>query len=293
VELTNKEKREVSSSEEETAPDSEEETEPDSKKETIASSSGGGAATVSSGAARKISFEAVESEPGQKVVMFIGEPGSEESNKLVEGLNEIAEFGQAFEYVYVECGHEDSKAKCDGAGFKEFPRYFTNSAEGGIESVGTTENPPSKEDMIDHLKFRVESIKEDNTITFESVEQLNKLASERPVVVKFHQLWCGHCKKLKKHFQKAASYSFVKDKAYFVDLDCGKDEGKSFCGSEGVNSYPTLKIWLDGGKTVSKHDGIPRTHKELAKFMEEVADGSVELTNKEKREVSSSGHDEL
>ena len=71
------------------------------------------------------------------------------------------------------------------------------------------------------MDFRSNPITDSNVVYFEGKEALNALVEKGAVLAKFHQTWCGHCKTMKKHFEKASS-SFPKDgRIHFVDIDCG------------------------------------------------------------------------
>lgn len=109
--------------------------------------------------------------------------------------------------------------KCAGAGFdKGEPRFFTNTAEAGIEPYSGENTATGVKDLLD---FRSHPVTDSNVIYFENKEHLNALVEKGSVLVKFHQTWCGHCKTMKKHFEKASS-SFPKDgRIHFVDIDCG------------------------------------------------------------------------
>ena len=70
------------------------------------------------------------------------------------------------------------------------------------------------------------------------------------VVVDFWAGWCGPCKVMAPHFERAAelrpSYRFGK-----VDVDAEP----ALAGSFGVQSIPTLLVFRDG-KPVASHSGV-------------------------------------
>ena len=58
--------------------------------------------------------------------------------------------------------------------------------------------------------------------------------------LRFYAPWCGHCKNLKPKYEKAAKG--LKDLAQVAAVNCDEESNKSFCGSMGVQGFPTLKI---------------------------------------------------
>ena len=84
----------------------------------------------------------------------------------------------------------------------------------------------------------------------------------KPVFVKYYEEWCGHCKKLKKHFQQSS-----KDAPdwTFLEVECSKsDAHQGFCGMGGVEGFPTLVIFKDGKK--KKYEG-GRTFADMTKYI--------------------------
>ncbi|TDZ39934.1 putative protein disulfide-isomerase [Colletotrichum trifolii] len=79
-------------------------------------------------------------------------------------------------------------------------------------------------------------------------------------IVEFYAPWCGHCQNLKPAYEKAAKN--LNGLAKVAAIDCDDDANKPFCGSMGVQGFPTLKIVRPGKKTgkpvVEDYQG-PRT----------------------------------
>ncbi|KAL6715810.1 hypothetical protein ACLMJK_006771 [Lecanora helva] len=76
----------------------------------------------------------------------------------------------------------------------------------------------------------------------------NKLVakSNQVSIVEFYAPWCGHCKNLKPEYEKAAKG--LKDLAQVAAVNCDEESNKAFCGSMGVQGFPTLKIVKPGKK---------------------------------------------
>lgn len=65
-------------------------------------------------------------------------------------------------------------------------------------------------------------------------------------IVEFYAPWCGHCQNLKPAYEKAARN--LDGLANVAAIDCDEETNKQFCGSMGVQGFPTLKIVRPGKK---------------------------------------------
>src|SRR2546430_15435214 len=63
---------------------------------------------------------------------------------------------------------------------------------------------------------------------------------------RFYAPWCGHCQNLKPAYEKAAKS--LAGLAKVAAVNCDDDANKAFCGSMGVQGFPTLKIIRPGKK---------------------------------------------
>jgi protein disulfide-isomerase A6 len=83
--------------------------------------------------------------------------------------------------------------------------------------------------------------------TFSMAKNTNK----ELYMMMFYAPWCGHCKNLKPKYEQAArnnSNPLIK----FARINC--DEHKTACGNYGIQGYPTLKVFLPGGR-VEEYNG--------------------------------------
>lgn len=107
-------------------------------------------------------------------------------------------------------------------------------------------------------------ITDSNVVYFESKEHMSGLIEMGSVLAKFHQTWCGHCKTMKKHFEKA-SQSFARGgPIHLVDIDCGQHAG--FCSEHSVSGYPTVKLFSAGGKSEAYEQA--RTYTAMTAFLQ-------------------------
>jgi len=70
----------------------------------------------------------------------------------------------------------------------------------------------------------------------------NALKENRTSVVAFVASWCGHCKAMAPQYSKAALGLHPLIPLYAVDCD----ENRSLCAEQGVNGFPTIKLFPRG-----------------------------------------------
>ncbi|KAI1790266.1 hypothetical protein LXA43DRAFT_1017218 [Ganoderma leucocontextum] len=66
-------------------------------------------------------------------------------------------------------------------------------------------------------------------------------------VVAFVAPWCGHCQRMSPEFSQAALgvYPMIP----FYAVDCDKQSNKKLCAEQGVQGFPTVKLFPRGGKS--------------------------------------------
>lgn len=87
-------------------------------------------------------------------------------------------------------------------------------------------------------------------------------------IVEFYAPWCGHCKNLQPAYEKAAKS--LAGLAKVAAIDCDEESNKAFCGSMGVQGFPTLKIVKPGskpGKPIVEDYQGPRTAKGIVDYV--------------------------
>ena len=152
----------------------------------------------------------------------------------------------SFQFAKVDCESEANKAECDEAGFKNAGIWvFTSTPHEGIQNYHGPRTTPK---LIEHIRYKFMPSDDADVIPFENenafYERLDKGDKPKPIIVKFWESWCTHCKAAKIPFEQAAG--FFKEQVEFMEVECSKnDETKKFCQANGVQGYPTI-ILFDG-----------------------------------------------
>lgn len=95
-----------------------------------------------------------------------------------------------------------------------------------------------------------------------------RVSETETTLVMFYAPWCGHCKKLKPEYAKAAELLRGEDPPIaLAKVDC-TEGGKETCNKFSVSGYPTLKIFKNG-EVSSEYNG-PRDASGMAKYMKSV-----------------------
>ncbi|GAA93667.1 uncharacterized protein L969DRAFT_105383 [Mixia osmundae IAM 14324] len=88
--------------------------------------------------------------------------------------------------------------------------------------------------------------------------------SDKVSVAVFYAPWCGHCKNLAPHFEKAADN--LHGLVNFLAVDCDEASNKPLCGEYGIQGFPTLKAFSGKGKTTPRDYQGARTAKAIADY---------------------------
>ena len=89
------------------------------------------------------------------------------------------------------------------------------------------------------------------------------LKKKKHVIVMFYAPWCGHCKRTKPEFVKAADHFKDDPRVELAAVDCTKHNG--ICSAYEVRGYPTIKYY-SYLKTVKEYDG-GRTEADFIKYL--------------------------
>ncbi|KAL8942391.1 MAG: hypothetical protein Q9211_001404 [Gyalolechia sp. 1 TL-2023] len=100
--------------------------------------------------------------------------------------------------------------------------------------------------------------------------------SNQVSIVEFYAPWCGHCKNLKPAYEKAAKG--LDGLAQVAAVNCDDESNKAFCGSMGVQGFPTLKIVKPSkkpGKPVVEDYNGGRTAKDIVDAVKQAIPNNV------------------
>ena len=99
--------------------------------------------------------------------------------------------------------------------------------------------------------------------------------------LRFYAPWCGHCQKLKPAYEKAARS--LDGLAQVAAVNCDDEINKPFCGTMGVQGFPTLKLVKPGksGKPIVEDYQGERSAKAIAEAVKQAIPNVVKrITDK-------------
>ena len=207
-----------------------------------------------------MTFEELEKDTSMKLVLF-HDPSVDASNAalaVAEELSNMAEFNQM--YLFKSCDVTDPANKGAADAGLTGGTVFTHTPEAGIDGFGGT---LSVESFRSFHEFRVNEVEGDNVSSLSNLDDIFEKAQSKPVFLKLYEQWCGHCKKMKKHFQYASAQA--NQAVHYVEVECSA--AGNTCEQFGVKGYPTVRLLakIDGEYKVYDYENA-RTHGALAEF---------------------------
>jgi len=207
-----------------------------------------------------MTFAELEADTSMKLVIF-HDPSVEESNRVMavaDELSNMPEYNSMYLFKSCDVTLPENKGAAD-AGLTG-GTVFSHTPEAGIDGFGAD---LSLESFASFHNFRTMEVEGDNVKSVKTLEDLFALVETKPVFVKMFEEWCGHCKKMKKHFQYASTQDNMN--VHFVEVECSAANG--LCNQFGVSGFPTVKLLakVDGDYKVYDYDG-ERNHGALTSF---------------------------
>lgn len=112
----------------------------------------------------------------------------------------------------------------------------------------------------------------------------SQLAETERSIVMFYAPWCGHCKRLKPEFEKAAEA--LRDHEYpmkFFKVDC-TEQGKEICNRFQVTGYPTVKLF-NHNQFVKEYDGPRQADGIVNNLKSQLGPASKHITTLDERDA--------
>ncbi|XP_046982624.1 protein disulfide-isomerase A5 [Schistocerca americana] len=133
-----------------------------------------------------------------------------------------------------------------------------NKKDALVRFIRNPEKPPEKPKEIPWAET-------DTSVTHLTTETFDSFLEEEPsVLVMFYAPWCGHCKKMKPEYEKAAeTLKAQKIPGVLAALDATKEQ--AIATRYDVRGYPTLKYFRDGA--LAYDVGTLRDADRLTEFM--------------------------
>jgi len=91
------------------------------------------------------------------------------------------------------------------------------------------------------------------------------ITDNKRVLVFFHAPWCQHCKNALQEVAVASMYDDLE--GVIAGVNCDDPELDHVCNAQGVEGFPTFKLYRKGRKKAKVMDIKPRTAENIARFM--------------------------
>jgi thiol-disulfide isomerase/thioredoxin len=186
----------------------------------------------------EVDWAGLEESTTQKVVLF-HEPGNAASDTKLGYLRAIEPDYEEFVFNFVDVTAARNVDGISEAGFTKFPQVFTQVLEGNGPALFDGEFTPDT--FAAFHAFQTTEVTEHNVLPFD-LALLQRQARKQPVFVKMFEQWCGHCKKMKKHFLALSNEPEGEiNGVQLMEVECSKDS-PVFCKRMGAKGYPSVML---------------------------------------------------
>jgi len=114
------------------------------------------------------------------------------------------------------------------------------------------------------VSFADEDVDESDVLVLNNDNFDSEIAKNPLILVEFYAPWCGHCKRLKPEYAKAAT-ELKQFNIPIAKVDADAESNKALASKYGVRGFPTIKLFRDG-KAVSDYQG-DRSVNAIVSFM--------------------------
>ncbi|KAL1214700.1 Protein disulfide-isomerase [Cardamine amara subsp. amara] len=98
------------------------------------------------------------------------------------------------------------------------------------------------------------------------------------IVVEFYAPWCEHCKTLSPEYEKAALILSCYDPPIpLAKVDSSNAVTRGIASQYEIKSYPTIKVFRDGGKVIEDYKGPPDAQSIVDYVLKQSGPGSIEI----------------
>lgn len=176
-----------------------------------------------------------------------------------------------FKFYICDGAAEVNKQEFAEATFKGGFYMFTQVPDQGIVKYA---HGVDSHMITKHIQNLYSSFSASDVLDFTTEDDFFDLLDQEdtPVVVKFYEQWCTHCKALKKPYHVAATQ--LKSRARFLEVECSRNaDTQAFCAKHEARAFPVLMAFDSERK--AKFDYESRSVIFMEDFVDKFRDGAI------------------